>query len=205
MLDCIRAVYDPSAEFFRRGDGIFSMWNFVEAEKGPSLALKVAEPLNPDYRVNIDGIRRLFAAPQNRRPIIHLLADSGDFRLPIQFRFLSLYKIITELRLISASIICGIPRGVSGDHNFERHLRLSYSPEKSLFTHKIEYGRPWVFPFEAENDELFKVMPLIRRVAVRCIGINYPDSPLKFSATPEELAEHLAEMESRGEQPVSIV
>jgi hypothetical protein len=97
MLDCIRAVYDPSAEFFRQGDGIMTTWNFLEPGEGPSLALKITEPLNPDYRVVVEGIRRLFAVPQNLRAIIHLIADGGDFRLPIQFRFLSFYKIIEML------------------------------------------------------------------------------------------------------------
>ena len=94
MLDCIRAVYDPSAEYFSRGDEIMSVWTFREPGEGPLLALKIAEPLNPEYRINVEGIRRLFAAPQSLRPIIHLIADGGDFRLPMQFRFLSFYKII---------------------------------------------------------------------------------------------------------------
>jgi hypothetical protein len=45
-----------------------------ETRQGPSLALKITEPLNPDHRVNVEGIRRLFAVPQNLRPIIHLIA-----------------------------------------------------------------------------------------------------------------------------------
>ena len=94
MLDSIRLAYDPSAEFYRQDDEVFYAYNFTDAGEGPNLGLRIAEELNPDYRVNVEGIRRLFAVPVSLRPIIHLLADGSDSRLPLQFRFLSLYKIV---------------------------------------------------------------------------------------------------------------
>jgi hypothetical protein len=51
LLDCIRVNYDSSIEYFRKGDSIFSFHNFVEPDVGPNMALKIREPLNPDYRV----------------------------------------------------------------------------------------------------------------------------------------------------------
>jgi hypothetical protein len=90
-LDCIRINYDASIEYFRRNDGVFSMHNFVDPDIGPNMAVKIQEPLNPDYRVNTEG---LIAAPPDMRAIIHLIADGSDYRLPIKFRFLSIYKII---------------------------------------------------------------------------------------------------------------
>ena len=186
MLDCIRAVYDPSAEFFRQGDGIFAMWNFVDSEEGPSFSLKLTQPLNPDYRVNVDGIRQLFAAPQNLRPIIHLLADSGDFRLPIQFRFLSLYKIIeinykiTTNKQFNGLITPLLPlfREVYPEITTCKEVCACLTRLRNRCSHiKLTTGDLGFSHFEAENDELFKALPLIRRVAVRCIGINYPELP----------------------------
>ena len=80
MLDSIRLAYDPSAEFYRQDDEVFYAYNFTDAGEGPNLGLRIAEELNPDYRVNVEGIRRLFAVPVSLRPIIHLLADGSAAR-----------------------------------------------------------------------------------------------------------------------------
>jgi hypothetical protein len=214
MLDCIRTVYDPSAEYFRRGDGIMTVWNFRESDEGPFLALKITEPLNPDYRINVEGIRRLFTVPQNLRPIIHLIADGGDFRLPTQFRFLSFYKIIemhyriTSNKRFNEFIEPSLPlfQTVYPDISTVKDLCTHLTRLRNRCAHiKLATGDLGFSHFEAESDELFKAMPIIRRVAVKCISLNYPDSLLKFSATPEDLAEQLAEMESRGEAPIRVV
>jgi hypothetical protein len=93
-LDCIRINYDSSIEYFRNGDNVLSIYNFLEPDIGPDVNLEIGRPLNPDFRVNNEGLRALLASPLEMRAVIHLLADGSDFRLPIQFRFLSLYKII---------------------------------------------------------------------------------------------------------------
>jgi hypothetical protein len=49
---------------------------------------------------------------------------------------------------------------------------------------------------EAETGELLKAMPIITRVASRCIRVNCPDAPLRLFATPEDGAAHFAEMEA---------
>ena len=59
--------------------------------------------------------------------------------------------------------------------------------------------------FGAESDELVKALPTMRCVAVKCIGVNYPNSPIKFSTTPEEMAERWAEAERQGEQPIRVL
>ena len=189
------------------------MWNFLQPDEGPSLTIRITEPLNPDYRVNVEGIRRLFAAPQNLRPIIHLIADGSDFRLPIQFRFLSLYKIIEMNYRVSSNkrfnelIMPFLPlfQTVYPEVTTSAALCKRLAILRNRCAHiKLTTGELGFSHFEAENDELFKAMPIIRRVAVKCISINYPDSPLKFGATPEELAENWAEMERRGEQQIRI-
>jgi hypothetical protein len=214
MLDCIRAVYDPSAEYFRRSDEVITLWNFPEAGTGPSLAVKIAEPLNPAYRVNVEGIRRLFCVPQNLRPIIHLIADGGDFRLPMQFRFLSFYKIIEMHYKITSNkhfnefikpllpLFDTMYPGITTVKELCAHLTCLRNRCAHI---KLTTGDLGFSHFEAESDELLKAMPIIRRVAVKCISVNYPDSPMKFTATPEELAEQWAEMERRGEEPVRVV
>jgi hypothetical protein len=214
MLDCIRTNYDPSAEYFRRGDGIFTVWNFIDADKGPSLALKITEPLNPDYRVNIEGLKRLFAVPQALRPIIHLIADGGDFRLPIQFRFLSFYKIIemhyriTPNRRFNEFITPFVTefQSLYPLINTASDLCASLSRLRNRCAHiKLTTGDLGFSHFESEIDEALGAMAIIRRVAVKCISVNYTDSPLKFAASPEELAEQWAEMERGGEQPLRLI
>ena len=214
MIDCIRMAYEPTAEWFRLQDGIFTTWNFIENGKGPSLALRVTQPLNPDYRVNIEGISRLFAAPRNLRPILHLLADGGDFRLPVQFRFLSLYKIvemhykITNNKKFSKFVSPSILDFQSLNSNIKtiKDLCTNLARLRNRCAHiKLSTGDHGFSNFESENDELLKAMPIIRRVAIRCISENYPDSPLRFAASDEELAQQFGEMEDRGESPVRII
>ncbi len=216
MLDCIRLTYDPCTEYARpRGDDdIMTIWHFRAPGEGPSLDLKIDHPIDPEYRVNVDAIKHFFAIPEEQRPIIHLLADSGDFRTSIHFRFLSLYKIvemhykITANKRFNAFIepllpifqkvypeITTIPAACSlltGLRDRCAHIMVGLG---SLgFSH-----------FDADNAELFKAMPVIRQIAVACANANYPNSPLRLSVTPEGVAEQIAEMERRGLDPKRLL
>ena len=51
---------------------------------------------------------------------------------------------------------------------------------------------------EAELEELYKALPVLKRVAIQCVRVKYPDSHLRFAATPEESATDFAQMERDG-------
>jgi len=213
LLDCIRLVYDRDAEYLRRGEATFAMWNFLEPDKGPDFAINVTEPLNPDYRVNVDGLKHLIAAVPNMRPIIHLIADGMNCRLPTQFRFLSYYKIIemhyrvTPNKKFNEFICFFVPefQEVYPDVTDVAQLCRRLSKLRDRCAHiKLRTGDLGFSHLQAETDELSTIMPVITRVASRCIRINYPDSPLRLSATPEEGAAQFAEMEAAGLRPVRV-
>ncbi len=82
MLDCIRLIYDPNAEYLFHGDGAWIARTFVDPNDGPDFAIDVKQPLNSDYRVNTDGLKHLLGAEPKMRLIIRLMADSTKTTLP---------------------------------------------------------------------------------------------------------------------------
>jgi hypothetical protein len=175
-LDCIRINYDASIEYFRRNDGVFSVHNFVDPDIGPSMAVKIQEPLNPDYRVNTEGLKALIAAPPDMRAIIHLIADGSDYRLPIQFRFLSIYKII-ELHFTVK------PKAFSNafiGHSYQLSSVVVNIPHAHLckiltiaqpMCHIEADNRRRGFHPEAELEE-HNAMPILRRIAIQCVRVK---------------------------------
>ncbi len=58
---------------------------------------------------------------------------------------------------------------------------------------------------EANTDDLFRIMPVLKKMAARCLSLEYPNSPLRFSASPEDLATQMTEMEAAGQKPVRVL
>jgi hypothetical protein len=57
---------------------------------------------------------------------------------------------------------------------------------------------------EAELEELYNAMPILRRIAIQCVRVKYPNSPLRFAASPEESAADFEEMEREGMKPIKV-
>jgi len=213
MLDCIRLIYNADAEYLRQEDQILSFRYFLEPDEGPDSALKISMPINPDYRVNSEGLKALIGAPESLRPIIHLMADGADTKLPIQFRFLSYYKIIeihykiTTNKRFSKFITSFISefKSIYPTVSSVAQLCKRLSMLRNRCAHiKLTTGEFGFSHLEAKADDLIKTMPIIRRVAVHCIIVNHPDSPIKFSTSPEETAAQIAEMVAVGKNPIRI-
>jgi hypothetical protein len=213
LLDCIRINYDASIEYFRRGDAIFSFHNFLEPDVGLNMAVRIREPPNPDYRVNSEGLKALIAAPPNMRPIVHLIADGSDYRLPLQFRFLSVYKIIemhfavTPNRAFSAFIKPFIPafHAVYPDVVTVAELCKALSALRNRCAHiELTTGELGFSHPEAETEELYNAMPIVKRIAIQCVRVKYPNSPLRFSPSLEEAEAEFEEMEREGLKPIRV-
>jgi hypothetical protein len=213
LLDCIRLGYDADAEYFRSGDNTFALWNFVEANH-PNFAVNVTQPLNADYRINLEGLKHLISAEPKMRPIVHLLAYGMNAKLPMQFRFLAHYKMIEMHYRITANKKFGefisefLPafQEIYSDVTNVSELCKKLSRLRNRCAHiKLTTGDLGFSHLEAETDELFKAMPVIGRAAARCVSRNYPDSSLRFSATPEEGAAQFREMEAAGLRPVRVI
>ena len=213
ILDCIRIVYDPAAEYFRYGDNVPVMYNFLEPDASPNFSIVIKQPLNPDYRVNAVGLAHMISALPAIRPIIHLMADGTDPRLPLQFRFLSLYKIvemhyhvtpnkkfaqlavryIQDFRAIYPQVmtIASLCKQLSKLRNRCAHIKLT--------TGDLGFSH-----IQADNDDLQRAHEIVRRMAVRTISVNYPDSHLRFAETPEQAIKDFEEMAAAGLRPVRV-
>jgi hypothetical protein len=142
--------------------------------------------------------------------VVHLLADGSDFRLPIQFRFLSFYKIIelhfkiTTNKTFNAFIEPFVPQIQELYPNVRTVAQLCRILSKlrnrcahiELTTGDRGFSHP-----EAELEELYKAFPVLKQVAIKCMRVKYPDSHLRFAATPEESAADFAQMERDGLKP----
>jgi hypothetical protein len=211
MLDAIRLGYDPCADYFRMGEHVLYTFVFAEAGAPPPLDIRLVQKINPEYRVNTEGIRQLFAGPKALRPILHLIADSGDVRLPAHFRFLSLYKILEmhygEIRPKKEVNAFLNPRLAifSTDYPDVTTTEAACTLLRNLRNRSahiiLERGDRGFSHFDTPPDDVVKVLPVIRHLAIQCVRLNYPDSPLQFATSPEDLAEQIAEMARQGKQP----
>lgn len=89
MLSVLRLTYDhdvsmPALYFYR----------FLGPTERIELGLKVTQFINQDYHINAENIRKVYENTFKIRNQIRLLSDSQDQRIPLQYRFLSLYKLL---------------------------------------------------------------------------------------------------------------
>jgi hypothetical protein len=213
VLDCIRINYDRNAAYLQHGEVIWAMWNLLEPDASPNFSIVVKEPLNPDYRVNVIGLAHLMAAPPVIRPLLHLLADGGDTRLPVQFRFLSLYKIIeirypvstnAKFNKFAAPFVPDFQAIFPQVKDVKTLIgRLSILRNKCAHI-KLTSGDLGFSHIQSAADDLYKVQEIIGRMAIRAIAANHPDSPIRFAETSEQAAIQFAEMETAGLKPVMV-
>ena len=212
-LDCIRINYDPSVEYFRVGDDIYSFSNFVDPATGPDINLNIDTKINEDFQVNTEGLKLLLASPQTMRTAIHLLADGGDFRLPLQFRFLSVYKIIelhykiTPNKKFTNFIAPFLPVFGEIDASIKTSTELCkyLSKLRARCAHiKLSDGELGFSHYRSDLSHAGIILPLLKQIACKCIQENYPESPLRFAATPEEGSALFEQMERAGLKPIKV-
>jgi hypothetical protein len=77
-------IIDKSMEMIR-------VWNFIEEGKPPSLSMTIQ-----DWTANIDykKVFELFSATWKNRVLIKLFYESIDERIPLNYRYLSLYRLL---------------------------------------------------------------------------------------------------------------
>lgn len=89
ILSVLRLTYDHNVSLFPR-----PMWNFRKLGQAPSLHVKIDEVINPDFDPHVENTRNVFVTTFPIRVQIKLFSDSQDKRLPLQYRYLSLYKLL---------------------------------------------------------------------------------------------------------------
>ena len=88
MLSVLKFTYDNEISFFR------PVWVFKDETEPPALKLKISEQINPKFEVNSENIKSTYCTTFQIRHQLRLLSDGQDSRIPLQYRFLSLYKLL---------------------------------------------------------------------------------------------------------------
>jgi hypothetical protein len=71
-----------------------NLWQFIDDGKTPNLSINFEHRLNTDWVFPGELFINVFQNTFNCREELKLLADSLDERIPLQYRYLSLYKIL---------------------------------------------------------------------------------------------------------------
>jgi hypothetical protein len=87
FLSILRITYYSDATLFPR-----PIWAFVEDTSSYSIGLEIQKLANLNF--DIEKTKRLFIGGFPYREELRLFIDGNDERIPIQYRYLSLYKII---------------------------------------------------------------------------------------------------------------
>jgi hypothetical protein len=87
MLSVLRVTYDNRASIWD-----LNWWTFIDdgAPRSTGISLKQFIEGRPDF----DNIRSVFVATHSIRPQLRLLADARDPHVPLQYQYLSLFKLL---------------------------------------------------------------------------------------------------------------
>jgi hypothetical protein len=88
-LSILRLCYDADSQLTP-----FTFWHFTDSGTGPSLDLRAEELLNSQWRLDSENFKNSYLNGYDNRHQLHLLSEALNQRVPIQFRFLSVYKFL---------------------------------------------------------------------------------------------------------------
>jgi hypothetical protein len=92
-LAVLKLTHDASIDLVRWGLNTISL-GAHDVEGEPHLNIRISEIPGAPAEVAADNIRRVVAATVGHRHLIKLLADAQTHLLPLQYRYLSLYKFL---------------------------------------------------------------------------------------------------------------
>lgn len=89
LLSILRLMYNPKTQV-----APFAIWAFSEDGKPHSFGVSIQQILGQLPAFPATAIRNVFIGTWSKRTEIKLLTDALDDRIPLQYRYLSLYKIL---------------------------------------------------------------------------------------------------------------
>ena len=123
VLSVVRLTYDVNADWVRWGANTVSVGAHDDAGN-PNLGIKFSELSGAKPEIPVENIRNLIQTGANYRPLIKLLADAQMPLLPLQYRYLSLYKVL-ELEFRTARQWSGLKEVLEPYQAEFRTMRLS--------------------------------------------------------------------------------
>jgi hypothetical protein len=123
MIAVLRFTYNPQAELLGFGENTLSIGTHDNDGK-PSLRVQVNEFVAEAPPINAGNIRNVFIKSMNIRHLMKLLSDTQNPSIPLQYKFLSLYKVF-ELEFRQKKKWVGLNEFLKNYETEYRALKLS--------------------------------------------------------------------------------
>lgn len=88
LLSCLKLTYAHDIEMFPN-----SIWAFVDATKPYHLGFDLTKNFE-EKPLDADTLKNFFSASFSFRDEVRLILDGSDAKIPLQYRYLSLYKLL---------------------------------------------------------------------------------------------------------------
>jgi len=178
ILSVLRLTYDHDISLFPR-----RIWNFRKIGQAPNLHIKIDEVINPNFDPSVENIRNVFVTTFPMRVQIKLFSDSQDKRLPLQYRYLSLYKLL-ELEFKKKG------KWTNGFRNFTSKFEddfRSLGKDKKLMNYihelrdkcsHIKLKKNILGVTQLSNRDMLEVhrfLPLMTRICLNMMDEKHPD------------------------------
>jgi len=122
-LAVLKLTHDAGADLARFGENTISL-GAHDVQGKPSLNIKISEIMGAQAEVAADNIRNVLVASMAHRPLFKLLADAQTPLLPLQYRYLSLYKIL-ELEFRAAGRWVGLQELLASYNDEYKAMKIS--------------------------------------------------------------------------------
>lgn len=178
ILSVLRLTYDPKASLYP-----LQLWSFIEEGQKPNLHVKMNETIRTDFDPNIGNIRNAFVTTFPIMVQIKLLSDAQDKRLPLQYRYLSLYKLIEMELKKKGKWITEYEQFVSSFEDEFRNLGIHMKPTNYIIRLRdrcahIKTGKDVLGITQLSNKDMIEIdrfFPLMTKICAKLISKKYPD------------------------------
>ena len=186
VLSVLRLTYDHDVSLFPR-----PMWNFIKEGEKPSLHVKISEIVNPNFDPHVENIRDVFVKTYSLRVQTKLLSDSQDKRLPLQYRYLSLYKSLELEFKKKGKWVIEYKEFLDSFKVDFKNLGVQMKPANYIHCLRdrcahITTGKDVIGITQLSNKdmaEVSKFLPLMIKICVSMLDKNYPSKGFSVVGT----------------------
>lgn len=94
MITVLRLTTDQQVERLWFGKETISLGSHGDSEGKPNLGVSISLHSPPDFQIDFDNVAAVYSRTLQERSLFKLLGDSNQPTLPLQYKYLSLYKIL---------------------------------------------------------------------------------------------------------------
>jgi len=194
IVSVLRLTYDHEVSLFPR-----PLWNFIKEGQEPNLHIKIDKITNPNFTPHVANIRNVFVTTFPTRVQIKLLSDAQDARLPLQYRYLSLYKILEMEFKKRGKWTREYVEFVSGFEERFKNLGICMKPTNYIIYLRdrcahIKTGKGMLGITQLSNKDMIEVnrfLPLMTEICAGVVNKKYRDkgfSLVDFEAFSREVS-----------------